>query len=299
VVARRLLLLLLAITLCACDEDTADAESSEGALSPSAAPFGSVEQVPGGIVLPPEAQPVVNPFDLPAPTDQPEPEKGQRVFAVPQRMLASAKLGSAMKLASATARGREGQNYLVRIGFGAPYQIHPAYVVVPRPGRFRRGTYVIASYSGELKHGVVTHLVRDRVAVRYTDLGRKTSEQKLDPKRIGVLPSGLAPGGYAAHLTEHEYRHVLLVSSSMAAGKRRWLVIGHTGETALVSEDKLQPLPVPRFKPKVGATVLAAWRGTLVRTQVKSLDRPALLTVTRPRAGWPLVVGPGMVMPTD
>lgn len=294
----RLLALLLVILVCACDDAGLETESADGVANTSEAPMASA-LVPGGIVLPPEPQPVTNPLDLPVPADQPVPEKGQRVFAVPQRMLATAHLGSAMKLASATALEREGESFIVRIGFGAPYQIHPAYVVVPKSGRFRRGTYVIASYSGELKHGVVTHLVRDRVAVRFTDLGRKSAEQKLDPKRIGILPSGLAPGGYAAHLTEHEYRHVLLVSSSVVAGQRRWLVIGHTGETALVSEDKLQPLPVPRFKPRVGATVLAAWRGTLVRTQVKSLDRPSLLTVTRPRAGRALIVGPGMVMPTE
>lgn len=259
----------------------------------------SVVANPGGIILPPEATPTTNPLELPEPVGQPVPEEGQRVFAVPRAMLENARVGTAMKLAAATVYSREGENYVVQIGTGAPYQVHPAYMVIPRPGRFNRGSYIIASHGDELRHAVVKNRLADRVTVRFTDIGRKSPDQRLDPKRIGLLPAGLAPGAYAAHLDEHEYRHVLLVSSSTVAGKERWLVLRYGGETELVSADKLRALPVPRFKPRIGETLLAAWRGTLVRTQVTEIDQPGILTVTRARAGLPLFVGPGMVMPTE
>jgi hypothetical protein len=297
----RAALVLVAVAIASCLAACDESEESVGAAGPlgSTTPMGSVAPTPGGIVLPPQIPPVTNPLELPVPTDHLVPEEGQRIFAVPREMLVGARVGTAMKLAAAWAIGHDGEDLIVRIGFGAPYAIHPAYVVVPRKGRFRRGTYIIASYSGELRHAVVKNRVRDRIKVRYTDLGVKRPDQRLDPDRVGVLPVGLAPGGYAAHLAEHEYRHVLLVSASTVAGKRKWLVLNYTGETALVPEEQLEPLPVPRLKPRVGASLLAAWRGTMVRTQVKSVDRPALLTVTRPRAGRSLLVGPGMVMPTD
>ncbi len=254
---------------------------------------------PDGILLPPEVAPVTNPLELPEPTGQPTPEKGQRIFAVPREMLETARLGSALKLVAAEVLSREGENFIVEVGYGAPYQIHPAYVVVPRVGAVRRDAYVVASYNGEMRHGVVKHVLGDRATVQFTDLGFKAPDQKLDPKRVGVLPVGLAPGGYAAYLDEHEYRHVVLLSSSSVAGKERWLVLHHTGECELVPAEKLKALPVPRFQPKIGAPVLAAYRGTMVRAQVTEIERPGLVTVTRARAGRPLVVGPGMIMPTE
>lgn len=291
--------LAIVVSLCTGCEDATD--PVDGQEVPTAAPETADSAVanPGGIILPPEATPVTNPLELPEPAGQPVPEEGQRVFAVPRGMLENARLGTAMKLAAATVFSREGENYVVQIGSGAPYQVHPAYMVIPRAGRFTRGSYVIASHGDELRHAVVKNVIGDRVTVRFTDIGTKSPDQRLDPKRIGMLPSGLAPGAYAAHLAEHEYRHVLLVSSSTIAGKERWLVLRHGGESELVPADKLRALPVSRFKPRVGETLLAAWRGTLVRTQVTGIDAPGILTVTRARAGLPLVVGPGMVMPTE
>lgn len=289
---------LVSLLLGGCDEttDSLATDPSAAVLPPAA---GSVAPTLEGIVLPPEVTPVTNPLELAAPLDQPVATEGQRVFAVPQRMLQGAKVGTAMKLAAAIALGREGENLIVQLEDGAPYPIHPAYVVVPVVGRLRNGNYVIASYKDTLHHAVVKNLVGNRVNVRFTDLGFKTSDMKLDPERVGLLKAGLAPGGYAAHLAEHEYRHVLLVSASMVAGKRRWLVLNHTGDTELVPDEKLRALPTARFNPRVGETVLAAWRGTMVRTQVKAVDAPSLLTVTRTRAGHALIVGPGMVMPTE
>ena len=82
------------------------------------------------------------------------------MFALPETMLQDLREGSSMRLVAATAVGWEGDNLLVKERFGAPYQIHPAYVVVPRKGRLRRGNYVIASYGGSLRHSASRFLAR-------------------------------------------------------------------------------------------------------------------------------------------
>jgi hypothetical protein len=288
----------LAMLATACDESAESSGETEVASAATVSP-SAMAPTPLGFVLPPAPPPVTNPLELPEPTDQPPVEEGQRVFAVPERMLRGARLGTAMKLTAATVVSREGDNLVVTVGFGAPYQIHPAYVVVPRRGRLGNQSYVIATYDGELHHAVVKNLIGDKVNVRFTDLGIKTPDQVIDPAGVGLLGAGPSPGGYAVLLAEHEYSHVLLVSAALVAGKRRWLVLRYTGETELVPEEKLRALPVPRFTPRVGASVLAAWRGTMVRAEVKAIDSPALLSVTRARAGAPILVGPGMVMPTE
>lgn len=250
-----------------------------------------------GFVLPPPRHLDPNPLGLPPVAPVPM-KKGQRVFTAPPRMVRSAKLGSAFVMASATFVGQEGSDYIVRVGYGEPYQIHPGYVVVPRRDRFRRGAIVVAAYRDRLHHGVVTGLRRDRVLVQYTDLGFRLREQRLDPSRIGVLDGGLQPGSYAAYRAEQEYRHVLLVSKgSYPDGKTLWLALEHEGEIRLIEESQLVALPRPRFKPKEDTSVLAAWRGSMVRAHVRDFERPGLYTVKRPRAGAPLLVGPGMLMP--
>jgi hypothetical protein len=295
---RRAIVALLLVALGGCDGER-DETSAEPASSEAAAEASGTAAL-AGVVLPPERAPVVNPLELPVPLDPAPVAVEQLVFAVPQRMLERARLGSAMALRVATVEAVEGDNLVVRTGADAPYVIHRAYVVVPRLGQLQRGSYVVAGYSGELHHAVVKNLVGDKVLVRFTDVGFKLPDQKVEPKRLGVLGAGLRPGGYAAHLADQEYRHVLLVSSSPGeGGKRRWLVIGYGGATALVAEDKLRPLPEPRFSPRAGATVLAAWRGTMVRAQLVSVDDLGLYTVARARAGAPLLVDAGMIMPSE
>jgi hypothetical protein len=248
------------------------------------------------VVLPPRQPFDSNPLGLPG---QPVPVKeGQRVFAVPQPMLARARVGSSLVLRAATVEGREGDDLVVRVGTGIPYPVHPAYVVVPRPGRMGRGTPVFAAYRGVLRHGVVKNLSLDRVVVRYTDLGFKLADQKLVPARVGVLAPGvLMPGGQAVARQDGELRHVQLVSTGVHSdGKKRWLVIGHLGEAQLVEETALVPLPARRFRAKVGTTVLAAWRGTMVPAKLLTIDRPGLFTVKRARTARRLLVGPGMLM---
>src|SRR5690606_34897520 len=146
----------------------------------------------------------------------------------------------------------EGDLWVVREGHGEAYVIHPAYVVVPRPGRFARETPVIAAYRDRLHHGVVKHLLRDRVVVRCTDLGFRLGDQKLDPKRVGVLGDGLSPGGYAVYPTESGLTHVTLVSrGEYPDGKARWLTIGYGGVAELVDEERLTSLPIGRrFRPR-------------------------------------------------
>ena len=90
----------------------------------------------------------------------------------------------------------------------------------------------------------VKGFMRDRVVVRYTDLGFKIPDQKLERDRVGVLAGGLTPGAYAVHRTEREARHVLLVSEAThPGGKRMWLTLGYSGEARLVESAALTGLP--------------------------------------------------------
>ena len=284
---------LLAVAGCDDSRDSSAAENPEEATVTGSA----VVAGPEAFALPPDRIHDSNPLGLPA--GQIDVAKGDRVFAVPERMLQGAKLGSSFALRAATVLGRDGDDVVLRVGNGAPYNIHPAYVVSLRRARVGRETPVIAAYRGSLHHGVVKGLWRDKVVVRYTDLGFKLPDQKLEVDKIGVLSVGVAtPGGYAVYRAEHEYRHVLLVSEATHDdGKRRWLAVGHSGETLLLDADQVSALPAARFSPKVGGTVLAAWQGTMVPGTVQDLDRPGLYRVARPRTGPTLLLGPGMIMP--
>ncbi len=276
------------------EERLADGVADPDNLPPTAASVSGPS--PAGVVLPPRRPFDSNPLGLPG--RPPEVEEGQRVFAVPQRMLAQARQGSSLVLRAATVRGREGNDLVVRVGTGIPYPVHPAYVVVPRPGRMGRGTPVFAAYRGVLRHGVVKNLSLDRVVVRYTDLGFKLGDQKLVRQRIGVLqPGRLMAGGQAVARQGGQLHHVQLVSVGVHSdGKKRWLVIGHGGAAQLVEETALIALPPRRFKAKLGTTVLAAWRGGMVPAELLALDRPGLFTVKRQRTSRRLLVGPGMIM---
>ena len=180
-------LLVGAVLLAGCGES----ESTSPATSTTTVtPRGPMDPLPeDGVVLPPPRLAETNPLGLP-PASPRELDKGQRIFAVPQRMLEGAKLGSAFVLRAASYIGREGGDYVVRVGWGEPYAVHPGYVVAPRSGRFRRGANVIAAYRGTIHHGVVTGLRRDRVTVQYVDLGHRLADQRLDPSRIEGLGRG-------------------------------------------------------------------------------------------------------------
>jgi hypothetical protein len=226
-------------------------------------------------------------------------EKGDRVFTVPPAMLEKAKLGSTLELHAAIVDGLDGNNVVVKMRGQANFSAHPGYVIVAKPGRIGMGTLLIAPYYGRLRHAVGKHLFRDKIVVRFTDLGRKPPDRKLSPNDIGVLPEGkLAPGGFAIHRDEHERKHVVLVSEAKHSdGKLRWLVLGYAGEAKLVESSQLEPLPPRRYRPKVGDNVLALWRGGMVPAKLRDIDHPGIYTVKRPRTGAPLTLGPGMIMP--
>ncbi len=294
-VARRVGLLLLAAGLAGCtDEPPAGGQPGPGQPPAPTASVGG--PTAAGLVLPPRQAVDTNPLGLPS--RQVEVPEGQRVFAVPAAMLRQARVGSSLTLKAATVEGREGDDLVVRVGTGVAYPIHPAYVVVPQRGRVRRGTPVFAAYRGVMRHGVVKNLRLDRVVVRFTDLGFKLGDQKLNTGRVGVLePGRLMPGGRAVMDLDGVLAHVELVSvGAHRDGKQRWLVLGVRGQARLVEEGALTPLPARRFKPKVGAPVLAAWRGEMVPAKLVSIDRPGLFTVKRERTSRRLLVGPGMIM---
>jgi hypothetical protein len=290
---RWLCLLLLVCSACDREQDTAGDE----ALATATAVASEERALPEGVALPPPRTFDNNPLGLPDASK--EVPKGARVFTVPRAMLDRAKLGSSFELRAAIVDGVDGTNLLVHMRGEAPFAAHPAYVVVAEPGRIGMGTLLIAPYGGVLRHAVGKNLFRDKIVVRFTDLGRKPSDRKLSPNDIGVLPEGrLAPGSFAIHRDEHERKHVTLVSvAKHPDGKERWLVLGYAGEAKLVESSELESLPPRRFRPKVGDNVLALWRGGMVPAMLREIDHPGIYTVKRPRTGAPLTLGPGMIMP--
>jgi hypothetical protein len=276
-----------------CDDRGDTAADPELAAS---AQSSVVAAKPQGVVLPPVRPYDDNPLNLPAASV--DVAKGATVFAVPKRILETAKMGSTLVLRAAKVVRNESNELVVRARHGVAYSIHGGYVVVPRPGRIGRGTPLIAAYRGVLRHAVAKNLSRDRVVIRFTDLGYKLRDQKLAPRDIGVLKKGvLMPGSYAVYRAEHDHQHVILVSQAVHAdGKARWLVLAEGGESRLIEASKLSALPEARFRPRAGTPVLVAYRGSMVRAKVRTVDNPGVFTVKRERAGAPLTVGPGMML---
>ena len=226
-------------------------------------------------------------------------KKDQRVFAVPKRILAQARLGSTLTLRAATVAMMDGAEVIVRMAGAPSYNIHPGYLIVPKAGRMRRNARVIVNRRGRLRHGIVRNNLRKRVSIRYTDLGSKRPDRTVSVREVGLLPPGLHPGGFAVYRAEQEHKHVLLVSAAAHPdGVRRWLVLGHNGEARLLEESKLSA-PPGRFAPKVGTEILVAWRGSMVPATLRRIDKPGLFTVRRARAGAPFMVGPGQIMARD
>ena len=271
-----------------------DPAKTTAPAAPSTTASATAAQVPGGLVLPPRRPFDSNPLKLPVlPVAL---KKGDRVFAIARRELETAQLGSTLVLRAARVEGMEGSDVTLRLTFGPLYAVHPGYVIVPRQARLRRGANVIANLHGKLRHAVVTNLLRGKILVRYTDMGRKRPDRRLDPEDVGALGSGLEPGAFAVYRTAQQQHHVVLVSrGDYPDGKRRWLVLGYGSAAMIVDEAKLAPFP-KRFKTKVGEDVLVAWRGTMVSATVRLIDNPGLYTVKRQRAGAPFTVGPGQIM---
>jgi hypothetical protein len=153
---------------------------------------------------------------------------------------------------------------------------------------------VITEWNGVMKHAVVRRFVKDRIAVRYTDMDGKAPEGMLKGARMVRQTEGLEPGNYAALRQEGEYKHVLLVSPLDVAPKR-WFCLGFGGAAMLVDESDLVPIPI-KWKGKPGATVWAEWAGSMRRATVQSENEAGIFTVKFERAGKPEVVGWGLVM---
>jgi hypothetical protein len=183
-------------------------------------------------------------------------------------------------------------------------------IPVPDDPRVMPGNVVLTEWNSVMRHAVVTKLVKDKVAVRFTDVETKKAAEVLlqggraptasgAPKaaRFVRQTEGLQPGNYAALQQGSEWRHVLLVSPATVPGeKKRWFCLGFGGAAMIVDEADLKPIPV-RYTPKVGASVWAEWAGTMRKATVQSIDDPGLFIVRYERAGRPATVGFGMIMP--
>ncbi|MBM4357386.1 MAG: hypothetical protein FJ096_04675 [Deltaproteobacteria bacterium] len=279
-------------SLLACQSSAESIAAPEG--SASAAPLATPRELDETVVPPPRR---TNPNPLELPLSGGPFAEGAFVYAVPERMLASAKLGASLELRAARVEAMDGRDVIVRIGTGPAYSIHPAYVVAPRPGRVQRGTRVIAPHRERLRHGIVQRETRNHVFVRHTDVGVPLGDQAILPAELGVLGTGLEPGAHALATTEPGKRLVVLVSSGAHPdGVVRWLALGAEGEAMLLAATDLTPAAnAHNLKP--GASVVVAWRGEMVPATVRTVEPSGLVSVKRPRMGPALFVGPDMLLP--
>jgi hypothetical protein len=313
------LTLLFTVGLAACAEPTPAPSSGAASSATSSASILAPPTATTAPTVPAPAPPApglagsttlldANPLHLPPRRVTLDP--GKRVFTFSDQMLQGAKLGATLVLYAATVAGFEGDDLIIEGHTGPSYKVHAGYVIpVPDEARVNVGNVVLTEWNSVMRHAVVTKLVKDKIAVRFTDMDTKTGEVLLQGGRPAAGASsgkivrfvrqseGLAPGNYAALQQGGEHRHVLLVSPAVAPGeKKRWFALGFGGAAMLVEEADLRPIPV-RYAPKVGAAVWAEWAGTMRKAIVQSVDDPGLFTVKYDRAGRPAVVGFGLIMP--
>lgn len=274
----------------------AEPEESEPASAPTATAVAMTPPREVDETIVPRRRPT-NPNPLELPPAATALAAGAFVYAVPEPMLAAAKLGTSLELRAARVEGMDGADVVVRMGTGPAYSIHPGYVVVPRLDRVARGTRVIVPHRERLRHGVVDRQVQKRIVVRYGDVGIALGEQSILAEEVGVLRGGLEPGAYALAKDDRGPLLVLLVSASSGGnGAERWLVFGEEGTARLVPSSELSPIPDVR-KQKPGSPVRVAWHGRMVPATLRSVEPTGLIVVKRARVGPALVVGPDMVMP--
>ena len=289
---RRALAMLCALAAAAC-------ESSPGTVSPPAttAKDASVAQ-PREVdetVVPKRRSAEPNPLGLPAANVT--FTEGQFVYAVPEAMLTTAKVGVSLELRAAKVESMDGHDVIVHAASGPAYNIHAGYVVAPRMKPVQRGTRVMVPYRAQLRHATVQRQVKNQIVVRYGDVGVALGDQAIAIDEVGVLGGGLEPGAYALARHEHGQHLVLLVSLGMHAdGARRWLVLGPEGEARILDADELTPLGDAR-KLKPGSSVLVAWHGDMVPATLRTIEPSGLVSVKRPRVGPTLIVGIDMIAP--
>lgn len=286
---------VLPALLCACDSQNASV-ATQGAASngpSSSAPLASFI-APSPPPAPATGSLLPNPLGLPSRAVKLDP--GRRVFTFSESMLSHARLGSTLVLYAATVAGLEGDDLVIEgQAGGASYKVGGAYVIpVPDGVKPRANDVVLTEWNGVMKHALVKRYVKDRIAVRYTDVDGRAPEAQLKGVRWIVQVDGLVAGNYAAYKQEDELRHVLLVSR-IEGPEPRWFCLGFGGAAMVVSEKDLVPIPI-KWKGKPGATVLAEWAGTMRRAVLQSENEPGIFTVKFERAGKPEMVGYGLIM---
>jgi len=235
-----------------------------------------------------------NPLGLPS-----RPVKldaGRRVFTFSEAMLSRARLGSTLVLYAATVAGLDGDDLVIEgQAGGASYKVGGGYVIpVPDGVKPKANDVVLTEWNGVMKHALVKRYVKDRIAVKYTDVDGRAPEAQLKGVRWVVQVDGLVAGNYAAHKQEGELRHVLLVSR-IEGPTARWFCLGFGGAAMVVNESDLVPIPI-KWKGKPQATVLAEWAGTMRRAVLQMENEPGIFTVKFERAGKPETVGYGLIM---
>jgi hypothetical protein len=268
---------------------------SPGSRGTAVASAKTAKPIPTLPTLPPKR--AANPNPLGLPDSGLRSKKGRRVFAVSQAGLNHARLGSTLILRAARVLEQKGELLRLRVRHGSSYTIHNSYVIAPQKRRFRRGNPVFANYHSKLRHGVVHSLFMRKVAVQYTDIGRKARPARLAHDEVGHLPPGLQPGAYAVYSDGRSEHHVLLVSSGRHLdGSLKWLVLGYGSSARVVLASQLRAIP-QRLRLKPGAEVSVAWRGRFVDGVVRSADKRArLFRVKRARSGSTMLVGPGQLL---
>lgn len=277
----------LAALLAACGQ-SADGRAADPA--PSAPATAATAAPPAA---PPIADP--NPFKLPPRTLQ--LDKAGRVFTVSEPMLATARLGGTLVLQAATVVGLDGDLLVIENRNGPSYKIHAAYAIaVPDSAAVRPGEPVLTEHNGLLRHAVVKKHLKDRVTVRFTGGDTRVSEIVLKNARFLRQVDGLLPGNFAAAGDGETLRHVLLVSPFEDGGEKKWLALGAGGAAMIVAENALEAIPV-KYAPRPGTQVLAEHNGTLRKATITAAPEPGIFTVKYERAGRPVTLGWGHVMP--
>lgn len=285
----------LATLLCACEEQSAPSTTQTVASNgvSSAAPLASFI-APSPPPAPVTGSLLPNPLGLPSRHVKLDP--GRRVFTFSESMLSRARLGSTLVLYAATVAGLDGDDLMIEgQAGGASYKVGGAYVIpVPDGVKPKMNSVVLTEWNGVMKHAIVKRYVKDRVAVKFTDVDGRAPEALLKGVRWIVQVEGLAPGNYAAYKQDSELRHVLLVSRSEGP-EPQWFCLGFGGAAMVVNERDLVPIPI-KWKGKPGTTVLAEWAGTMRKAVLQAEPDPGIFTVKFERAGKPETVGYGMIM---
>jgi hypothetical protein len=211
-------------------------------------------------------------------------------------MLSHARIGSTLVLYGATVAGLDGDDLVIEGQAGGPsYKVGAAYVIpVPDGVKPKANSVVITEWNGVMKHALVKRFVKDRIAVKFTDVDGRAPEALLKGVRWIVQVEGLVAGNYAAYKQDGELRHVLLVSRTEEP-EPRWFCLGFGGSAMVVNASDLVPIPI-KWKGKPGSTVLAEWAGTMRKATLQGETEPGIFTVKFERAGKPETVGYGMIM---